>query len=97
VNSSLAWTFSPNPSSKATSTAPTGHVDDINNNGSDNNDPDTEGTMPTQAPEASGEVDNLVLSIGVLDPESYVDMRAPWVEGAKGEKVCHSGMVLGAH
>jgi hypothetical protein len=62
------------------------HVDD-DGNGSDHNDPDAEETMPTQAPEASGEVDNLVPSIGVLDPESYVDMREPWIEGAKGEKV----------
>jgi hypothetical protein len=55
-----------------------------------------EDMMPTQALEALGEVDNLVPSIGLLDPEGYVDMRAPWVEGAKGKKVCHSGMVLGS-
>jgi hypothetical protein len=70
------------------------HVDD-DSNGSDRNDPDAEETMPTQAQEASGEVDNLVPSIGVLDPESYVDMREPWIEGAKGEKVSNSGVILG--
>jgi hypothetical protein len=70
------------------------HVDD-DGNGSDRNDPDAGETMPMQAPEASGEVDNLVPSIGVLDPESYVDMREPWIEGAKGEKVSNSGVVLG--
>jgi hypothetical protein len=68
------------------------HVDNNNNNGSDNNEPNAEETMPTQAPEVSGEVDNLVPSIGLLDPESYVDMGALWIEGARGEKVCRGGM-----
>jgi hypothetical protein len=48
--------------------------------------------MPTQGPEGSGEV-NLAPSSGLLDLEGYVDMREPWIEGAKGEKVCRSGMV----
>jgi hypothetical protein len=48
--------------------------------------------MPTQGPEGSGEV-NLAPRQGLLDLEGYVDMREPWVEGAKGEKVCRSGMV----
>jgi hypothetical protein len=49
-------------------------------------------TMPTQGPEGSGEV-NLAPSLGLLDLEGYVDMREPWVEGARGEKVCRSGMM----
>jgi hypothetical protein len=72
------------------------HVDNNNNNGSDHNNPDTEGTMPTQVPEASGKNEDLIPSIGLLDRESYVDMRAPWVEGAKGEKVRLSGMEFGS-
>jgi hypothetical protein len=48
--------------------------------------------MPTQGPEGSGEV-NLAPSLGLLDLEGYVDMREPWVEGARGEKVCRSGMM----
>jgi hypothetical protein len=48
--------------------------------------------MPTQGPEGSGE-GNLAPNPGMLDLEGYVDMREPWVEGAKGEKVCRSGVV----
>jgi hypothetical protein len=70
--------------------SPVGDSDD----GSDVNAPIAEEMMPTQAPEASGEVDNLVPSIGLLDPKGYVDMRAPWVEGSKGEKVRCSRMIL---
>jgi hypothetical protein len=70
-------------------------VDDTDD-GLDDNVMNAEETMPTQVPEASGEVENLVPSIGLLDPKGYVDMRAPWVEGAKGEKVCLSGMCLGS-
>jgi hypothetical protein len=72
------------------------HVDDDNNNGSDGNDLITGEMMPTQAPETSGKVENLIPSIGLLDPEGYVDMGAPWEEGSKGEKVCRCGMVLGS-
>jgi hypothetical protein len=73
------------------------HVDDDNddNHRSEVNETIAEETMPTQAPEASGEVENLVPSIGLLDPEGYVDMGAPWEEGSKGKKVCCCGMVLG--
>jgi hypothetical protein len=49
-----------------------------------------EETMPTQAPEALGEVGNLSQSIGLLDLEGYVDIREPWIEGSMGEKVCCS-------
>jgi hypothetical protein len=52
--------------------------------------------MPTQGAEASGKNEDLIPSIGLLDRESYVDMRAPWVEGAKGEKVRLSGMEFGS-
>jgi hypothetical protein len=67
---------------------------------------DNDETMATVAPEplgedpqraeASGEKHSLIPSIGMLDPEGYVDMREPWIEGAKGEKVCCSGICLGA-
>jgi hypothetical protein len=66
------------------------HVDD------DGDDDNAEETMPTQVPEASGEVGDLAPSIGLLDPEGYVDMRTPWVEGAKGEKVRRSRLDLGS-
>jgi hypothetical protein len=64
-------------------------------NGNIGNEAIAEQTMPTQAPEASGEVENLVPSIGLLDPEGYVDMGVPWEEGSRGEKVCCCGMALG--
>jgi hypothetical protein len=69
------------------------HVDDDNddNDRSEVNETIAEETMPTQAPEVSGEGEDLAPSLGLLDPEGYVDMREPWVEGAKGEKVCRSG------
>jgi hypothetical protein len=70
------------------------HVGDANADGSDDNTLIAEETMPAQAPEVSGKVANLTPSIGLLDPEGYMDMRAPWVEGLKGEKVCRSGMSL---
>jgi hypothetical protein len=57
--------------------------------------PEASGEDP-QGAEASGENQNLVPSIGLLDPEGYVDMRAPWVEGAKGEKVCLGNCVSGS-
>ena len=68
---------------------------DVDSNDSDIDDADggdatiAEETMPTQGPEGSGEV-NLAPIPGLLDLEGYVDMREPWVEGAKGEKVCLS-------
>jgi hypothetical protein len=71
------------------------HVNN-DNDGSDGNAPNAEEMMPTQAPEASGKVDNLVSSIGLLDPEGYVDMGALWEEGSRGEKVCRSGMDFGS-
>jgi hypothetical protein len=74
------------------------HVGD-DSDSSDNNTlvvKETKETMPTQGPEASGKVENLVPSIGLLDPEGYVDVRAPWVEGLRGEKVCRSGMNFGS-
>jgi hypothetical protein len=58
------------------------HVDNNNNNGADGNESITEETMPTQAPKAAGELENLIPSIGLLDPEGYVDMGAPWEEGS---------------
>jgi hypothetical protein len=58
-------------------------------------DADNDETMATQGPEASGENQILVPSIGLLDPEGYVNMRTPWVERAKGEKVCLGGISLG--
>jgi hypothetical protein len=51
-------------------------------------------TMPSQGPKVSGEVENLSLSFGLMDTEGYMDMRQPWVEGPKGEKVCHCGLWL---
>ena len=71
------------------------HVEDDNGDSGDSAS-DAEQTMPTQVPEASGEVANLAPSIGLLDPEGYVDMRTPWVEGAKGEKVRHRCLCLGS-
>jgi hypothetical protein len=73
------------------------HVDKDNddNDRSEVNETIAEETMPTQAPEASGEGEDLVPGMGLLDPEGYVDMREPWVEGAKGEKVSLGGMSLG--
>jgi hypothetical protein len=48
--------------------------------GEEVNTPVAEETMPTQAPEASGEVGNLAPSIGLLDLEGYVDMWEPCVK-----------------
>jgi hypothetical protein len=59
-------------------------VDSNDSTGSDDNTPITKETMPTQGPEASGEVFNLAPSIGLLDLEGYVDMRQPWTEEWKG-------------
>jgi hypothetical protein len=58
--------------------------------------PEVSGEDHPQGVEASGENQILVPSIGLLDPEGYVDMREPWVEGAKGEKVRPGGMFLGS-
>jgi hypothetical protein len=56
--------------------------------------PEASGEIPQRA-EASGKNHSLVPSIGMLDPEGYVDMREPWIEGAKGEKVRRTGISLG--
>jgi hypothetical protein len=63
------------------------NIDSANSAGSDDDALAVEETMPTQAPEVSGEVFNLALRIGLLDPEGYIDMREPWIEGSRGEKV----------
>jgi hypothetical protein len=51
--------------------------------------------LATQGPKDSGEVKNLAPSFGLMDREGYVDMRKPWVEGPRSEKVCRSGVSLG--
>jgi hypothetical protein len=66
--------------------------DDVNStNSADNHDDDTvavEEILATQGPEALDEVENLTPSLGLMDPEGYVNMREPWVKGLRSEKVC---------
>ena len=49
-----------------------------------------EETLATQGPEHSGEDNELAPRTGLLDLSGYVDMREPWVEGPKSEKVSSS-------
>jgi hypothetical protein len=46
-----------------------------------------EATLAMQGPEDSGEVENPALNLGLMSREGYVDMRKPWVEGRRSEKV----------
>jgi hypothetical protein len=90
----------PKPLSQGDVDSADSDVDDGNDDNGDNdrsevNETIAEETMLSQAPEASGEGEDLGPSIGLLDPEGYVDMREPWIEGAKGEKVRLGGMSLG--
>jgi hypothetical protein len=61
----------------------------------DDNAVGVEETLATQGPEDSGEVEKLAPSFGVMDPEGYVDMREPGVEGPRSDKVCRGGVSLG--
>jgi hypothetical protein len=58
------------------------NIDSTDSAGSDDDVPVIEETMPTQGPEASGE--NLIPSIGLLDPEGYVGTVGRGAEGRKG-------------
>jgi hypothetical protein len=49
-----------------------------------------EETMATQGLEDLDEVENLALSFGLMDPQGYVDMQEPWIEGPRGAKVSSS-------
>jgi hypothetical protein len=44
-------------------------------------------TLAMQGPETSGEDNELAPKVGLMDLTGYVDMREPWVEGPKSEKV----------
>jgi hypothetical protein len=62
-----------------------------------------EETLAMQGPKASGKVENLATSFGLMDPAGYVDMREPWVEGSRSEKVslsridfCITSLTLGS-
>jgi hypothetical protein len=46
-----------------------------------------EETLATQGPETSGEDNELGPKVGLMNLAGYVDMREPWVEGLKSEKV----------
>jgi hypothetical protein len=76
---------------------PTPLFQDTVNSGDSHNDDAAavEETLAMQGPEDSGEVGNLIPSFGLMDQEGYVDMRKPWVEGPRSEKVHRSGVLLG--
>jgi hypothetical protein len=70
--------------------------DDVDSADSHDDDPAAvKETLATQGPEDSAEVGSLAPSFGLMDREGYVDMRKPWVEGRRSEKVRHSGVLLG--
>jgi hypothetical protein len=61
--------------------------DDVDSADSHDNDAAVEETLATQGPETSGEDNELGPKVGLMDLTGYVDMREPWVEGPKSEKV----------
>jgi hypothetical protein len=67
--------------------------DDIDSADSHNDDTAAvEEKLATQDPEDSGEVRNLAPNFGLMDWEGNVDMRKPWVEALRSEKVHPSGV-----
>jgi hypothetical protein len=63
----------------------------------DGHDDDTaavEATLAAQGPEDSGEVEHPAPNLGLMSREGYVDMRKPWVEGPRSEKVSRNELSL---
>jgi hypothetical protein len=56
-------------------------------NSHDEDEAAVEEMLATQDPKGSGKVDKLILSFSVLDLSLCVDMREPWMEGLRSEKV----------